>query len=128
VFYKLSSVLFSGPMILLSWLVLLVAVFQALHLQQVSDQQLNSTLFFQTLCNLYLDFFSVTFVYHVPSVSNCFRFYLDTMQSGLVLFFSSVNLASVTVLEITGIGINYEKLFVVCQHPILLDFVVFLIK
>ena len=43
-------------------------------------------------------------------------------------FFSSVNLASVTVLEITGIGINYEKLFVVCQHLILLDFVVFLIK
>ena len=47
VFYKLASVLFSGPMILLSWLVLLVAVFQALHPQQVSDQHLNSTLFFK---------------------------------------------------------------------------------
>jgi hypothetical protein len=70
----------------------------------------------------------VTFVYHVPSVSNCFIFYLDTMLSGLVFFFPPVNLASVTVLEITEIGINYEKLFVVCQHPILLDFVVFLIK
>jgi hypothetical protein len=86
VFYKLSSVLFSGPMILLSWLVLLVAVFQALHPQQVSDQQLNSTLFFKpyAICSNCL---AVTFVYHVPSVSNCFIFYLDTMLSGLVFFF-----------------------------------------